>query len=35
MKKILSLGLAAKVIQQIRPYLPGTYVMQIFCHALY
>lgn len=27
--------LLPKVIQQIRPYLPGTYVMQIFCHALY
>ena len=28
-------ALLPKVIQQIQPYLPGTYVMQLLCHALY
>lgn len=28
-------ALLPKAIQQIQPYLPGTYVMQLFCHALY
>ncbi len=28
-------ALLPKAIQQIQPYLPGTYVMQLLCHALY